>query len=241
MLSASFLLPLLIHCEVSNIKQLPQRALAAPRDHWQLHLFWQLLLTLRVCSAVGCHLLAETHSTKEPKLYSTRKRNHKTHVLGKRLNAWHLLPKTWKTTATSALPCIGTPQATEISSFSRITLVNVTSKEQHHCPSTLTLLDTVNNHVVWLLDRRKGWWKLYLSSRWWKTAELPTYAKQRERTFLDEMVSVAKHSQNHQPLPKLGMLIYPAATIHIGCLSVSGKQLPKPSEVHISILKLRLF
>lgn len=55
------------------------------------------------------------------------------------------------------------------------------------------------------------------------------------------MVSVAKHSQNHQPLPKLGMLIYPAATIHIGCLSVSGKQLPKPSEVHISILKLRLF
>lgn len=55
------------------------------------------------------------------------------------------------------------------------------------------------------------------------------------------MVSVAKHSQNHQPLPKLGMLIYPEATIHIGCLSVSGKQLPKPSEVHISILKLRLF
>lgn len=71
-----FLLPL-IHCEVSNIEQLPQRALAAPRDHRQLHFFWQLLLTLRVCFAVGCHLLAETHSTKEPKLYSTRKRNHK--------------------------------------------------------------------------------------------------------------------------------------------------------------------
>lgn len=40
----SFLLPLQIQRGVNNIKQLPQRALAAPRDHQQLHLSWQLLL-----------------------------------------------------------------------------------------------------------------------------------------------------------------------------------------------------
>ena len=170
----SFLLPLLIQCGVSDIKQLPQRAHAAPRDHRQLHLFWQLSLTLRVCSAVGCHLRAEARSTKEPKLYSTRKRNYKTHLPGERVNAWCLLPKMWKTTATSVLPCTGTPQATEGSSLSGITLANATSKEQHRRPSALTLLRTINNRVVWLLDRQKEWWKLYLSSCWWKTAELPT-------------------------------------------------------------------
>lgn len=108
-----FLLPLLIQCRVRDIKQLPQRAFAAPRDHRQLHLFWQLSLTLRVCSAVGCHLPAEPCSTKEPNLYSTRKRNYKTHVPGERVSAWHLLPKMWKTTATSVLPCTSTPQASD--------------------------------------------------------------------------------------------------------------------------------
>lgn len=49
-------------------------------------------------------------------------------------------------------------------------------------------------------------------------------------------------SQNLQPISKLGMLIYPAAaTSHVSCLGVTGKQLPKPLEVHISILRLRLF
>lgn len=54
---------------------------------------------------------------------------------------------------------------------------------------------------------------------------------------LDERVSLAKHSQNPQPLPKLGILIHPAATIHIGCLSVTGKQLPKPSRSSYFIFK----
>lgn len=232
---------LLMQCGVSDIKQLPLRALAAPRDHWQLHLFWQPSLTPRVCFALGRRSRAEARSTKEPTLYSTRKRNYKTHVPSRRGNAWCLLLRTWKMTATSVPPCTSAPRATEGPSLSGITLANATSQEQHHRPSALTLLRTINDHVVWLLDRQKGWWKLYLSSCWWKTAELSMYANQRERTFADERVSAAKHSQNRQPLPKLGLLIYPAATIHIGCLSDTGKQLPKPSEVHISILKLRLF
>lgn len=72
--------PVLIQCEVSDFKQLPQRALAAPRDHRQLHLFQQLSLSLRVCSTVSCHSWAKANSTKELRLYSTRKRNYKPHV-----------------------------------------------------------------------------------------------------------------------------------------------------------------
>lgn len=191
-----------------------------------------------LCS--GLPLAAEACSTKEPKLYSTRKRNYKTHVPGERVSAWQLLPKCGRRQWPPCYPAPAPPSHGWIQPLWNPP-ANTTCKEQLQHPSTLTLLRTINNHVVWLLDRQKGWWKLCLPSCWWKTAELPTYANKREGTFLDERVSAAKHSQNHQPLPKLGMLIHPAATIHIGCLSVTGKQLPKPSEVHISILKLRLF
>lgn len=147
-----------MQCGVSNIKQLPQRALAAPRDHQQLHLFWQLSLTLRVCSVAGCHSWAEAHSTKELKLYSTRKRNYKTHVPGERVNALCLLPKMWKTTATSVLPCTGTPQAMEGLSPSGITPANATSEEQHHRPSALTLLryTSLTTTLIGFLTGKKG-------------------------------------------------------------------------------------
>lgn len=105
--------PVLIQCEVSDFKQLPQRALAAPRDHRQLHLFQQLSLSLRVCSTVSCHSWAKANSTKELRLYSTRKRNYKPHVPEERVNAQCYLPKTWKMTGICMIPCTGTPQAME--------------------------------------------------------------------------------------------------------------------------------
>lgn len=58
-------------------------------------------------------------------------------------------------------------------------------------PSTPTVLHSTHS-CVWLPDRQKAWWKLYLSSCWWKAAEQPTCANRRERTFPDQRVSAAQ-------------------------------------------------
>lgn len=225
----SFLLPLPIHCGVAGISELPQ-------DHWQLRLFWWLSHTHRVCSAVGAtHRLRLTAQKNSNYILLEKGIIKPTCQVGGQIpdasslecdrGQWCLcpLPKTGKDPASVDQPGDH----------------NTHGAAPH--PQAPTLLHTINHHVVWLLDRRKGWWKLHLSSCGWKTAELPTTASQREGMGLEERVSLAKHSQNPQPLPKLGILIHPAATIHIGCLSVTRKQLPKSSEVHISFLKLRLF
>lgn len=81
-----------------------------PQDHQQLHLAWQQSLTLRVCSPVGCHSRAEAAAQRNPN--SVLPGEGIINLPAESINAWCLLPKTWKATATSMLTCTGTPQAT---------------------------------------------------------------------------------------------------------------------------------
>lgn len=193
---------------------------------------------LRVCSPVGCPSRAENAAQRNPNCVLPAKGI--INLPAKSINAWCLLPKTWRATAASVLPCRGSPQAMEGSILCGITLVNThprscsTTPAQQLCYTPLTIV------FGFLTGKKYGenYTCLLVGER--QLSYPHVQSKGKEHFQIRGCLQL--NSQNLQPISTLGMLIYPAAaTSHVSCLSVTGKQLPKPLEVHISILKLRLF
>lgn len=159
----------------------------------------------------------------------------------RRINAWCLLPKTRKARAASVGACRGSPQARWGSVPCGIALVNTHPRSCSPTPAHQLCSTPLTTLLGFLTGKKKhgeNYTCLLVGERQLSYPHVQTKGKEHFQI----RGCLQLNSQNLQPISKLRMLIYPAAaTSHVSCLSVTGKQLPKPLEVHISILKLRLF